>query len=205
MIKQHSQNDEEKHIVKWFESRQKLTLRYLDIGAYTGLELSNTRRLAELGWSGVAVEPAAGPFRKLMENYKNLPCIDLVCVAIWTRAFMGFVEFQAAGDDAVGSLAESKEHIKTWQNTVEFQKTFVIAIPILELLSRFPPPFNFVNIDVEGLNWDIVKVFPFNQVGASLVCLETDRHREEMKALMAGYGFTEEVYESGENLIVGKP
>ncbi|MCH8236590.1 MAG: tRNA uridine-5-carboxymethylaminomethyl(34) synthesis enzyme MnmG [Proteobacteria bacterium] len=86
-----------------------------------------------------------------MENYKDLPLIDLVCVAIWTRSFMGFVEFQAAGDDAVGSLAESKEHIKTWQNTVEFQKTFVIAIPILELLSRFPPPFDFVNIDVEGL------------------------------------------------------
>ena len=51
----YSQNDEEKVILGWFRDKKKKVGRFLDVGAYTGLELSNTRALMEKGWSGVCV------------------------------------------------------------------------------------------------------------------------------------------------------
>ena len=30
---------------------------FLDLGAYDGVDLSNTRALTELGWAGVCIEP----------------------------------------------------------------------------------------------------------------------------------------------------
>jgi len=52
-----SQNDEEKHIVRFF--RDKIDKgSFLDIGAYNGKAFSNTHRLALNGWSGVCLEPS---------------------------------------------------------------------------------------------------------------------------------------------------
>lgn len=203
----YSQHDEEKHILEWFKYDDGAKAiphgRYLDIGAWTGLELSNTRRLAELGWSGVAVEPAAGPFRKLMENYRHLPLIELVCAALCSGDTHSIADFRQS-DDAISAFATSEHHLAKWGKVTGFQKTFVIAIPHAEFFAKFPPPFDFVNIDTEGANWDIVEGFPFQLIGASLVCVEVDDKREEMKAVVRGHGFTEVVYESAENLIVGK-
>ena len=204
---QHSQSDEEKHILKWFgcdivPDTSELR-RFLDIGAFTGLELSNTRRLAELGWSGVMVEPAAGIFRQLMTNYADFPKIELVCAAIIPSS-MRLVEFLQC-DDAVSALSSNEVHFATWK-AIPFQKTHVMGLHPRELLSKFPPPFDFVSIDVEGkANWDVVQAFPFHLVGASLVCVETDKFKEEMQSLLLDEGFSEVVYESPENLIVGRP
>lgn len=50
----YSQNQEEKYILNHFKDKQGT---FLDLGAYNGKELSNSRALVELGWAGCCVEP----------------------------------------------------------------------------------------------------------------------------------------------------
>lgn len=59
----YSQQDEEKYILEALEG---ITGTFLDIGAWHPTDKSNTRRLIELGWSGVLIEPSPGPFINLM-------------------------------------------------------------------------------------------------------------------------------------------
>lgn len=50
--------------------------RFLDIGAYDGIESSNTLFFEEtLGWTGICVEPLPHIFQKLVKNRKG-PCIN---------------------------------------------------------------------------------------------------------------------------------
>jgi len=209
MESKYSQHDEEAHILSWFghDGKNDSSLRsgcFLDIGAYTGVELSNTRRLAELGWGGVAVEAAAAPFASLLKNYREYPTVALVCAAIWKEPVPGLVEFQQTDGDAVACLASCDEHIKIWKDAVQFQRSFVSAIPISVLLSRFSPPYDFVSLDIEGANWEILQTLPVESMGTSLLCVEVDERRKDMVAWASDHGFDLVVYESYENLIVGK-
>ena len=196
---QHSQHDEEKHILEWFDAHPPQHRRFLDIGAYDGVILSNTRRLFEHGWGGVCVEPAAGPFRKLMENYLDAGSISLVNAAV--GAWSGLVKF-SQGDDMVSSYDE--EHLKKWEGQTPLQETYVMMITVAELLGMFPPPYDFLNLDTEGTNLLLIEKIPFDRLGASLVCIEYDGQPGEVARHLAEFGFREIVYKSNENLIVGR-
>ena len=52
----YSQNNEEEIILNFFKEKKGI---FLDLGAYDGIGLSNTRALAEKGWKGVCVEQTA--------------------------------------------------------------------------------------------------------------------------------------------------
>jgi hypothetical protein len=48
----YSQNNEQEIILNFFNGR---IGRYLDIGAFDGVSMSNTLALVELGWQGTAI------------------------------------------------------------------------------------------------------------------------------------------------------
>jgi hypothetical protein len=52
--------------------------RFLEFGAWDGLELSNTKLLEEQGWSGILIEPDITRFRQLVNNFKHNP--DIICL-----------------------------------------------------------------------------------------------------------------------------
>ena len=64
----YSQGGEEKVIVEYFDGYRGT---FLDIGAFDGKTFSNTKRLSDLGWRGVLVEPAPKPFFALIETHKG--------------------------------------------------------------------------------------------------------------------------------------
>ena len=98
----YSQTDEEEHIVKYFEG---VTGKFLDIGAYNGVTFSNTRRLAELGWSGTCVEPSIKPFWDLMNLYRENEKIVICNCVISDSDKLHF--FFDGGGDAISSFDQS--------------------------------------------------------------------------------------------------
>ena len=189
----HTQNLEQQYIVKAQGSR------FLDIGAYDGETFSSTLGLVEKGWSGVYVEPNPLVLSKLREIAK-LSGSEVLPVAIGRSC--GTMPFYMNGD-MVSSLDKSHTDLWTKNNNMVFEEIAVDVIDVETLASRIGYDFDMLNLDVEGLNWDIFTQFDWTKWKFNLVCIEYDRHFNEIKKTLETAGFRL-VYASAENVVAVK-
>lgn len=187
----YTQNAEERYIV----GNLGQSGRFLDIGAFDGVTFSSTRALAEKGWTGVYVEPDPHIIPLLRENTKDIKN-EIVECAIGTTS--GILPFYTTNGDMVGTL--SRDHKKKWENNVDFKEISVPVITLTELAQKVGMDFDFINLDVEGLNWEIFRQFDWKVWRASVVCIEYDEKRDEMRAVLEHHGFRI-AYISSENIV----
>jgi len=196
----YSQNNEEKVIVNFFYKNPN-NGKFLDIGAYDGITLSNTYRLVELGWEGTCVEPSSVVFTKLFNTHKNNENIKLVNAAITLESKL--LNFYESNGDAVGSVV--KEHKEKWESgsAIKFREVFIKTITMDELLSVSGYDFSFLNLDVEGLNLELMKMLPIKKMpNLKLVCIEHDGERDKVLSYF-GPDWKELLY-NPENIILGR-
>jgi FkbM family methyltransferase len=192
----HSQNDEEKHILEHF----KVMIppgKFLDIGAF-GVELSNTVCLSKLGWTGILYEPSEKPYNSLVEYYKDNSKIQIIKKAIDVTA--GTKTWYDSNGDALSSLVKGnseKYDVKSFETTVD-------CITPDEIFTKHGYDFDFISLDVEQNNLLIFKLLPFARLeNLQMICVEHDRHMDEMKAIIKPFGFYE-ITRNGENIIFVK-
>jgi FkbM family methyltransferase len=169
----HSQNNEEQIILEYFKDHIGV---FLDIGANDGITLSNTRRLAKMGWSGVCVEPSPTVFNKLSKLYEDNQNIQCVPFAISNSSgkctFYESNEHLGNGDySLLSTLIESE--IDRWKGTQTFTKIEVDTITIDRLfeISNFKK-FDFISIDCEGLDYEILKNIKPYISETKMICVE---------------------------------
>lgn len=175
----YSQNNEEQIIERFFAGRGG---KFLDIGAFDGMQMSNTRKLLELGWSGVLVEPSPENFLKLIENCR--PFFDRVVL----------VNAAVSNETGLAPLYIEQKEGRKWSTTIDHRlvesgsvmeplnaNIFIKAIAPNEL-SKWGP-YDFVSIDAEWRDFEILKVWPDSMVASGgLMCVEP-RNNDE-RALM---------------------
>jgi FkbM family methyltransferase len=196
----YTQNDEEPWILKSLEG---ITGSFLDIGAYDGKTFSNTLRLAELGWSGICVEPAPSIFATLFNLHKDNANIQCVNAAIIDKGPTPLMKFSDANGDAVGSLNE--QHVRKWAVAINFKTFWLKPLTLSELLANFTEDFAFVSIDVEGNSFDLFKEFmaTYDRPGLKCISVEYDDKMVECEAIAKAHGF-KRVHMTGENLIFSR-
>lgn len=163
---------------------------FLDIGAFDGKTFSNTRALAERGWKGVCVEPAAHAFAQLVDDPP--PGATLVHAALAPRT--GLCSFQLS-KDAVSST--ERAHVRRWKETVPFTAIYTVGISVHDLLKDFPGPYRVISIDTEGTSTYLAREFAplLEGLGTEMLIYEHDNDFVHID------GFTE-VYRSPENIIL---
>lgn len=191
----YSQNNEQDYILAHFKGQ---TGRFLDIGAYNGKTFSNTFALAEQGWGGVEIEPSPACFKSLMENLKPFPNVKLVNAAMSYNG-AGLIEFADSGGDAVSTT--SATHEQRWKSYASFQHIYVNTINIREVIRVFGEHFDFISLDVEGTNVEILQTIPLSVINPSLICIEHEDRFEEILTYCKGYS---EIHRNGENIILKK-
>lgn len=190
----YSQNEEELHIVQYFG---KHVGRFLDVGAVDGRQLSNTARLAELGWGGVYVEPSPEPLSGLLANCYHKPQFTVVGAAIASTSKL--VTFHNSRGDMISTLSEG--HMKHWP-AEQYQPLLIKTITWDELISAVGIDFDFVSIDVEGLNAQLFVECPSSLLlRAKCVCVERDHFMDEALMLKAKHHGLRLQYTSPENLL----
>lgn len=197
----YSQNNEDEIIAGLVGERKNGS--FLDIGAYNGKTFSNTLRLVtDLKWGGVCVEPAPGPFKDLLELHGKNPAIKLINVAV--SATGGWAEFWDSNGDAVSTLDPA--HQKKWKAgyNVDFRPYRLFAVSVENLLSETGTDFDLVNLDVEGLNWQLFCALPERLLlRASVVCIEHDNRIADITQRLARYGYAQRA-SNGENIILSR-
>jgi FkbM family methyltransferase len=194
----YSQSGEDLIICRELESIQRGT--FLDIGAYHPFTFSNTRRLYELGFKGVFVEPSPSLRGAFEEEYQSDPSIVLLPVCVGESN--GIATLWDSGGDAISSL--NVEETKKWTEAygTKFTPIEVEILTVAELLHRCPyRKFDFVNIDTEGNVWEIVRQFDFQALACTVVCLEWNGRDAELYLKHLGDQGYREIHRNHENLI----
>ncbi len=177
--------------------------RYLEIGAYNGIDYSNTWFLTEQrGWSGVMVEAGLHAFIKLLENHGANERITLVHAAVVGN-----------GDSNINACIPFWENAATFSTTEEsnrdrfhfegFSRPFyVTALSIEWLIQTFPGPIDVLSIDTEGTSVDLFKRFlDMRTIKPRCICVEHDGRVDEVLEHAAKYGYRQ-IMGNEENIVL---
>jgi len=193
----YSQNDEEKYILAYFGDRDGICL---DIGAYNGKTMSNTHQLILNGWRGVLIEPSPKPFIDCLELYRGNENVILVNAAIQPEGGNGLVKFYDSNGDAVNTMNEA--HRQLWSKDVKYQPYYTTAVTIDEIYEEVGiRVYNFINLDVEGMNYAILKTLDLSMT--ELVCVEFENQYANCISYLSGLGF-HLIHSNSENIIMGR-
>lgn len=156
----YSQNDEEQILDALFQHYKTGTI--LDIGAYTGKELSNSLGLIERGWGAVLVEPSPDAFRQLMKLHGRRPNVHLVNALIMPKAFSGKLTRFAVTDDAVSTADKEWEKIWSPAASTPYQPIYSPQISMLNLenlVFELGLKFDCLTLDTEGVTLQLAEEF----------------------------------------------
>ena len=201
----YSQSGEQEVILNYFKDYESGT--FLSVGENDGQTLSNVRALALTGkFCGTMIEPSPKAFFKLKQLYNETKgCFYLYNFALGSHN--GTIKFFDSGthlnkgDVALLSTANESE-LKRFPGT-QYEEIEVKVFRWKTALNRFTiKKYDFVSIDAEGFDLDILKQIDLTDV--KCLCIEwnsDNKLKVEFEKIMHGFKL---VYTSAENLIFTK-
>jgi FkbM family methyltransferase len=164
---------------------------YLEIGVHDGENANNTVMMdQEYGWSGVCIDP-------FMDNMENRSCQKFY-VALGSEP--GEAEFRYgengehsvfAGLDKFATTDDNKMH-KDTVGHFEMKKVPVCTPEDVFAEANLPSTIDYMSLDVEGAEMDILRSFPFDKYCVKYATIETNNDKEkekEMEEFMTQRGY----------------
>jgi len=161
---------------------------FIDIGAYDGIIGSNTYIFEQIGWKGVCIEPQPKIFRQLKRNRK----CDLYNVALSSHSSEN-VEFFIAHNAPFLSGINKGMEVTHKNQAKEYGKTNIINIKTItfdKLMENYQDLtyIDFISIDVEGHEIEILETINFEKYRFGLLCIENN-DTLNLKNLMCKNGY----------------
>ena len=170
---------------------------FVEFGATDGVKLSNTWLLEKkLGWSGILAEPAKTWHDALT---KNRSCsIDKRCVAKASCLNYHFLEV-ASSNDSSPELSSIEEFASNgdWASDIRLKNSNryeVETISLDDLLDQHnaPKEIQFLSLDTEGSELEILQAYNFRNRTIRSICVEHNYVREtrqKINALLLSEGY----------------
>tara|TARA_B100001057_G_scaffold458658_1_gene508108 strand:+ start:31 stop:717 length:687 start_codon:yes stop_codon:yes gene_type:complete len=158
----YSQFGEDKFILNFFKKKNHGF--YLDIGAYNPIKFNNTFLLFKRGWSGTNID-----LNKTSIDLFNIlrPKDVNICAAISDKENKVKVSIENIFSPLnTISLKRSK---KLNQKNIKKNAYFIKTKKIKNLVKN---KFDFLNIDIEGKDFDVLKSINLNFYKPKLICIE---------------------------------
>jgi hypothetical protein len=143
---------------------------FVEFGATNGVTLSNTFLLEKYyGWTGILAEPARGWHTALLQNRSAI--IETKCVWSSTGKILMFNETKVGELSTVDALSSHDMHS---QIRKEGQKYEVETVTLEDLLTlnKSPKFIDFLSIDTEGSEFEVLNVFNFEKYVFGFICCE---------------------------------
>lgn len=193
-----AQHGEDKKIAELFPEGYKGF--YLDIGCSHPFRISNTYLFYKMGWSGVAADPIPhfGLFWRIWR-----PRDHFLNCGIGPAS--GNLEYYELLPSVLSTFVENvaQDHIK-FARAVLLKKYSISVISINQLLSEYATgSIDLVSIDVEGLDFEILKAWDFERFRPKVISAEFNgkKDRELLMELFKKKGY-DLAFETSCNLIL---
>jgi FkbM family methyltransferase len=144
---------------------------FVEFGATNGISLSNTNLLeTEFGWRGILAEPAKSWRRELQVNRPKSK-IDFRCVYSVSNQKMMFKETNVKELSTLEIFMNSDMHT----SNRELGKTYLVeTVSLMDLLieNNAPKQIDYLSIDTEGSEYEILKNFDFQRFHIKIITCE---------------------------------
>jgi FkbM family methyltransferase len=162
---------------------------FVEFGAADGVALSNSYLLEkQFGWSGILCEPS----RSWLEDLKrNRSCVvDSRCVYSRTGEEISFSENYIGELSGITEFTRNDHPGLINRATDSYQ---VETISLLDLLKHHNAPkrVDFLSVDTEGSEFEILNAFDFSQYTFGAICVEHNylENRSKVKTLLLANGY----------------
>jgi FkbM family methyltransferase len=169
----YSQVGEDSAVSYLFESLNLTNPTYLDIGTNNPIVGNNTYFFYDKGCRGVCIEPDPEMFKRIK---KKRPGDKILNVGIGVANNVTGASFYLfPGNVAAWSTFSGEEaRIREKESGL---KPKMISIPLMNIndviAAHFDPYPNFISLDVEGIDLDILKSMDFRRFQPEVICVET--------------------------------
>ncbi len=163
---------------------------FVEFGAVDGVYLSNTLFLErEMGWTGLLAEPNPA-FAESLRRERTC-AISTDCVYSHSDLVIDFMatkkgEFSRIADIVPGDAYEERRNRR-------FSTVQVNTVSLNDLLERFkaPPQIDFLSIDTEGSEFEILAEFDFDRWDVRSIAVEHNwtPARESLRTLLESRGY----------------
>lgn len=162
---------------------------FVEFGAADGLIMSNTHLLEkEFGWKGIVAEPARCWHRALK---RNRGCaIETACVWRESNSTLSFREVPLKALSTIDSYSSSDMYADAREKGKNYAVTTISLEDMLEKHNA-PRVIDYLSIDTEGSEFDILDSFDFSRYQFRVITCEHNftPRREKIFTLLAGKGF----------------
>jgi FkbM family methyltransferase len=162
---------------------------FVEFGATNGKSLSNTFLLEKhFGWSGILCEPARSWLPALQKN--RTAKIDTRCVYSNSEVKINFLETEVGELSTIEGFGADDGHSESREAHRSYE---VNAVTLLDLLNyhHAPKHVDFLSIDTEGSEFEILDAFDFSQYTFGAIAVEHNysANREKVKTLLLSQGY----------------
>jgi FkbM family methyltransferase len=180
-----SQFGQDQQVINFFSNKK--NGYFIEIGAYDGVNMSNTYLLEyAYNWKGICVEANPLFYNKLVENRPN--CINLDC-AVFNEddKTMDFIN-----DDTGGCSGFVNTNSHTHILHKQIIKVNTKKLNTILDTNNAPKFIEFLSIDTEGSEYDILSAFDFSKYTFGYICVEhnhIEKNRTKIRNLLVNNGY----------------
>lgn len=163
---------------------------FVEFGASNGLDFSNSFLLEnDFGWSGILVEPARIWHEALRRN-RPKAIIEESCVWRISDSLMIFNQTIDGNLSTLDAFSSSDSHRELRQSGNKYE---VRTISLTDLLDKYSAPktIDYLSIDTEGSEFEILNAFDFDRYSFSMITCEHNYTpaRDKIHKLLTSKGY----------------
>jgi FkbM family methyltransferase len=188
--KSYSQLGQDLDVLKFYN--EKRDGYFVEIGAYNGIEISNTYLLeSQYGWKGICSEPIPKQYELLTHNRLNSHCDNN---ALYSESGLT-LSFDIANDNFFSGISNNidiEKYHMVYKNKTQINVT---TITLTELLEKYNAPsfIEYLSIDTEGSELEILKGCDFNKYKFGFITIEhnyIEPRRTKIRDFLVSKGYS---------------
>jgi FkbM family methyltransferase len=163
----------------------------IEVGAYDGVSLSNTYHFEQKGWRALCIEPIDVVFNKCKQVRKE--CYKY-CISDKDEKERTFTQFNLQGDNcgAISSLEPDERLIKSHKHLINSTSNVTVEVRSLNSLLEeinFPKNIDFISIDTENTELDVLKGLDLNVYNVKLFIIENNYNEPFCEDYLKQFGY----------------
>ena len=143
---------------------------FVEFGATNGIDLSNSFLLEKnFGWRGIVAEPSPAWHSALQENRDCF--VETNCVWKTSGQKLAFDVVECGEFSTLAQFSAADMHAETRKKS---RRIFVESISLVDLLKKYDAPrkIDYLSVDTEGSEFNILSVFDFEKYRFGCITVE---------------------------------
>ena len=171
---------------------------FVDVGAYDGINISNTYLFEKhYNWDGICIEANPIIYEVLKKN-RRCQCVNalLDCSEGLQKQLQCVNELSYVSNDNNKHVEYHLNNLRK-ENGLELRFEDMVTTTLENILNTYEckSTIDYLSIDIEGMEYDVLKLFPFNKYHINAITIEHnaphcgDEYRDKLTYLLEMNGF----------------